>query len=256
MKHLFSVKGKTAIVTGGSEGIGRMIVEGLVAAGVRTYVVARSADKCQQVADEYSADGTCVALPGDLSTLAGIEQVIADFSAREKQLDILINNAGVHQFIPLDELGEERWDLSMNINVKSVFFLTQKLLPLLRASGTSEDPARVINLGSTDGERVSDMEHYDYYASKAAVHQISRALGRRLAPEHINVNAIAPGPFPTKVTQEAASEEVIEAIKGTIPRRRFGSPDDIVGSVIYLCSRAGAYTNATILAVDGGIAGA
>lgn len=255
MTDLFSVSGKIAVVTGGSDGIGQMITQGLVEAGAKTYIVARNLEKARKAADELSGSGSCIPIQGDLATLAGIDAVVAQLSELESRVDILINNAGVHRFEALEEFDEESWDSHLDLNLKTPMFMIRKMLPLLREAGTPEDPARVINIGSTDGKRVSDMEHYPYYASKAGVHQISRALGRRLGPEWINVNAIAPGPFPTAVT-DVGSPELREQIKKGIPCRRFGSPEDIMGSVIYLCSRAGAYTNATILSVDGGIAGA
>lgn len=252
---LFDVSGKTALVTGGSSGIGRMMTKGLVEAGARVYIVARSAAKCEQTARELSPDGRQVhALPGDLSTLDGIRQVVSTFSAGEERLDILVNNAGLLELEPIDEYSEETWDHALDLNLKAAFFLTQKLLPHLRRAGTAEDPARVVNIASGHGMRVSPFDHYGYTASKAGLIHLTRALAQRLARENINVNAIAPGVFATHLTADF-SDELVEQIISGIPRRRFGNEEDIVGAVIYFSSRAGAYTTSTVLPVDGGWAG-
>jgi NAD(P)-dependent dehydrogenase (short-subunit alcohol dehydrogenase family) len=254
VSELFSVANKVAVVTGGSSGIGLMIARGLVEAGAKTYIVARNAQNCMQAAQELSKSGSCVAIPADLSTPAGIDTLVATLGQSESRLDILVNNAGVLWEQPIDDYTEEAWDSTLNLNLKSVFFLTQKLLPLLRQGGDREDPARIINISSADGTNLSDREHYAYIASKAAVNHLTRALAKRLASEHITANTIAPGPFPSNMT-DGAPQEVKDAVAALIPRGRFGTPQDIVGTVIYLASRAGAYVTAAVIPLDGGWSG-
>lgn len=251
MNELFSVTNRVALVTGGSSGIGLMIARGLVEAGAKTYIVARNADKCRQAAAELSQSGTCVALPADLSTTAGIAEVAAALGKAESQLDILVNNAGVLWEQPIDDYTEEAWDSTFDLNVKSIFFLTQKLLPLLRRGADPENPARVINISSADSTQLSDREHYAYVASKSAVNHLTRALAKRLAPENISVNAIAPGPFPSNMTDHYP-QEAKDAVASLIPRGRFGTQQDITGTILYLASRAGAYLTAAVIPLDGG----
>lgn len=251
---LFSVKGKVALVTGGTSGIGLMIARGLVLAGARVYIVSRTAETCASVAGQLAAHGECQAIPGDLSRFDTISQIAARVSEAEERLNILVNNAGLLEQQPIEVYGEDLWDRALDLNLKAVFFLTQQLLPLLRRAGTPEDPARVINIGSGHGLRVSPFDHFGYTASKAGLHHLTRALAQRLARDNINVNAIAPGIFKSRNTADF-SEELLSKITSGIPRGRFGSQEDIAGSVIYLASRAGAYTTSTVLAVDGGWAG-
>lgn len=254
MKDLFSVKGKTAIVTGGSRGIGFMIAQGYVENGVKVYISSRKAEVCDGAAKELSkSGGTCISIPADLSTMAGVEHLAKEFQKREKKLDILVNNAGAAWGAPIDEFPENGWDKVMDLNVKGVFFLTQKLLPQMRAAATWEDPSRIINIGSIDGIRVNPTEHYPYSAAKAGLHQMSRALARRLVSENILVNVIAPGPFETKML-EAQMKTMGEAIKSMNPRKRTGTPEDIAGTAIFLASRASAYTTGAVIPVDGGYA--
>ncbi|MFA5493902.1 MAG: SDR family NAD(P)-dependent oxidoreductase [Porticoccaceae bacterium] len=251
LNKLFSVSGKTALITGGTNGIGLMIARGLVQAGVKTYIVGRNRDKGAEAAAELSRQGQCVFIPGDLSTMAGIDAIVEQLKAQESQLDILINNAGLLTLQALDEVTEEGWDGPVNINLKAPFFMIQKLRPLLRASGTDEDPARVINIGSAGGVENANIEYYSYCASKAGVHHLTRALAKYLAPDHINVVAIAPGVFPSDIGYEPP-EEIARAILASIPRKRLGTEEDIVGAVIYLSSRAGAFLTGSLLPVDGG----
>lgn len=252
--ELFSVAGKIALVSGGSDGIGKFIAGGLVAAGVRTYIVARNSERCAAVALELSKFGSCTALCSDLSTTAGIKAAIKAFHAHERELHILVNNAGKLWEQPIDEFTEEGWDSVLDLNLKTVFFLTQGLLPALRNTATAEDPARVINIGSADGINVSDHDHYSYLASKAGAHHLTRGLAKRLARENITVNVIAPGPFPSNMTA-GHPEEVIQAVANMIPRGRFGTEEDIVGTVIFLASRAGAYITAAVIPLEGGLTG-
>lgn len=254
MRELFSVTGAVALVTGGSDGIGAMIARGLVRAGARTYIVGRNAAKCEQVATELGQLGECIAIAADVSTSEGIQTVVSTVTGAESQLDILVNNAGVLWEQPIDEFSEEAWDSSLDLNLKTVFFLVQKLLPLLRESADEENPARIINIGSADGTNLSDREHYAYVASKAGLHHMTRALAKRLAHEHITANTIAPGPFPSNMTA-GHPQEVVEAVAAMIPRGRFGTEEDIVGTVLYLSSRAGAYLTAAVIPLDGGWTG-
>jgi NAD(P)-dependent dehydrogenase (short-subunit alcohol dehydrogenase family) len=254
-RGLFDVAGKSALVTGGSRGIGLMIARGLVEAGARVHVSSRKADACEQVAAELSAIGECVAVPADLSTEAECRRLAEEVSGREGgRLDILVNNAGATWGAPFDDFDDAAWDRVLDLNVKGVFHLTRFLRPALAAAGTAEDPSRVVNIGSVDGLRAPDLETYSYSASKAAVHHMTRVLAKRLAPDHITVNAIAPGPFESKMM--AATLEIWgDAIREQIPLRRIGEPSDMAGTTIFLCSRAGAYVTGTVIPVDGGIVG-
>ena len=199
MQDLFSIEGKVALVTGGSRGIGEMIAAGFLANGAKVYISSRKADACEAACQRLTAahGGECTALPADLSGLPGIESVADALGRRESQLDILVNNAGAAWGAPIDEFPESGWDKVMDTNVKGVFFLTQKLLPLLRKSATHEDPARVINIGSVDGIKTPVFDNFPYGPSKAALHHLTRVLAAHLIKENIIVNAIAPGPFPT-----------------------------------------------------------
>ncbi|HXQ44250.1 MAG TPA: SDR family NAD(P)-dependent oxidoreductase [Acidimicrobiales bacterium] len=252
MIDLFSITGKTALVTGGSRGIGRMIAGGYVEAGAKVYVSSRDSGACEKVAAELSEVGTCVALPADLSTESGCRTLAEELAGREDRLDVLVNNAGNTWGAPLEEFGDAAWDRVLSLNVKGVFHTTKFLLPLLDAAATDDDPARVVNIGSIDGIHVPFLETYSYSASKAAVHQLTRHLARKLAPR-ITVNAIAPGPFESKMM--AATLDAYGAqIAAGAPMKRIGRPDDMAGAAIYLASRAGAYLTGVILPVDGGIA--
>jgi NAD(P)-dependent dehydrogenase (short-subunit alcohol dehydrogenase family) len=252
MTDLFSIAGKTALVTGGSRGIGLMIARGFVEAGAKVYISSRKADVCEQVAAELSEVGECIALPADLSTEAECRRLAEEVAARESSLDILVNNAGATWGTPLEDFDEAAWERVLALNVKGVFHLTKFLVPLLENAGTAEEPARVINIGSIDGIHVPMLETYSYSASKAAVHQLTRHLAKRLAPA-VTVNAIAPGPFESKM-MAATLEAAGDAIAASAPLKRIGRPDDMAGAAIFLSSRAGAYLTGAIIPVDGGIA--
>lgn len=249
---LFSIDGKTALVTGGSRGIGKMIAEGFVDAGASVYISSRKSDVCEEVAAELSKKGTCVAIPADLSKEDECRRLGDEMASRVDRLDILVNNAGATWGAPLSDYDEAAFERVLALNVKGVFHVTKFLVPLLQKAGTQEEPARVINIGSIDGIAVPVMETYAYSASKAAVHQLTRHLAKRLAPA-ITVNAIAPGPFESKMmaaTLEAFGEQIV----ASAPLRRIGRPDDMAGAAIFLSSRAGSYVTGAVLPVDGGIA--
>jgi NAD(P)-dependent dehydrogenase (short-subunit alcohol dehydrogenase family) len=252
MNELFSIAGKTALVTGGSRGIGLMIARGYVEAGARVYISSRKADVLDEVAAELSKVGECHAIAADLSTEAECRRLAEAIAARESSLDILVNNAGATWGAPLEQFDEAAWERALALNVKGVFHLTKFLLPLLEEVGTAKDPARVINIGSIDGLRVPLMDNYSYSASKAAVHMLTRHLAKRLAPR-VTVNAIAPGPFESKM-MAATLEAFGEQIAAGTPLKRIGRPDDMAGAAIYLASRAGAYLTGAVIPVDGGIA--
>lgn len=252
MTDLFSIAGKTALVTGGSRGIGRMIAAGFVEAGARVYISARHAEVCDAVAAELSDAGECVSVPADLSTEAGCRALAEELTRREDRLHVLVNNAGNTWGAPLAEFDDAAWDRVLSLNVKGVFHTTKFLLGPLEDAATDGDPARVINIGSIDGIHVPVLETYSYSASKAAVHQLTRHLARRLAPR-ITVNAIAPGPFESKMM--AATLDAFGAqIAAAAPLKRIGRPDDMAGAAIYLASRAGAYLTGAVIPVDGGLA--
>lgn len=250
---LFSIENKTALVTGGSRGIGLMIARGFAEAGAKVYISSRKAEVCESVAAEIvAAGGDCVPLPANLATEAECIRLASEVSGREEKLDILVNNAGATWGAPLEEFDEAAFERVLALNVKAVFHLTKALVPLLEAAGTVDEPARVVNIGSIDGLRVPVMETYSYSASKAAVHQLTRHLARRLAPL-VTVNAIAPGPFESKM-MAATLRAFGDEIAASAPLKRIGRPDDMAGAAIYLCSRAGAYLTGAVIPVDGGIA--
>ena len=251
MSDLFSIAGKTALVTGGSRGIGLMIARGFVEAGAKVYISSRKADVCEKVAAELSTIGECVALPADLSTEDACRGLAEQVAEREDALHILVNNAGATWGAPMADTDEAVWERVLAINVKGVFHLTKFLRPLLEAGGTDDDPARVINIGSVDGIRVPAMETFSYSTSKAAVHQLTRHLARQMAPL-VTVNAIAPGPFESKM-MAATLEAFGDQIAAMAPRKRIGRPDDMAGTAIFLSSRAGAYLTGAIIPVDGGL---
>lgn len=250
MKNLFAVAGKVAVVTGGSRGIGAMIARGFVENGVKTYITARKEAELRDTERELSALGECIAIPSDLSTVAGVGEFAAAVAAAEGKVHILVNNAGATWGADIDEFPESGWDKTMDLNVKSMFFLTQKLLPALRAAGSREDPARVINIGSINGITHPHMKNYAYSASKAAVHHLTRHLGADLAPQGINVNGIAPGFFPSKMTAHLLEHEA--AVAATFPCGRLGNAEDAAGTAIYLSSRASAWLTGQVIVLDGG----
>lgn len=254
IQSLFSVTGKVALVTGGSRGIGKMIATGLVSNGVRTYITARKGDVCNETAEELSQFGECISIPADLSIASEVDRLIAEIGEREDALHILVNNAGAAWGAPLGEFPEAGIDKVMDVNVKAPFLLTQAALPLLKAEASSEDPGRVVMIGSIDGIRVPFGDNFSYSASKAGIHMLARHLAHFVNRDNITINTIAPGPFESKMMSYVLDDPKRRAdVEKTTPRGRIGSPEDVAGTVIYLCSRAGAYLTGALIPVDGGI---
>jgi len=253
LERLFGLGGKTALVTGGTRGIGMMIARGLLQAGAHVVLSSRKADACEHAVAALSAFGEVRAVAADLSRQDECQRLAADILARTDTLDILVNNAGATWGEPLETFPAAAWDRVLDLNVKSPFWMVQALLPALRKAGTQDDPARIINIGSIDGIHVSPMTTYSYSTSKAAIHQLTRVLAKELGPQHITVNAVAPGPFPSKM-MAATLEAFGDAIAASAPLRRIGRDDDMAGIAIFLASRAGSYLNGAVIPVDGGIA--
>jgi NAD(P)-dependent dehydrogenase (short-subunit alcohol dehydrogenase family) len=255
MSGLFSIEGKTALVTGGSRGIGLMIARQFLQAGAaRVYICARRAEACLAAAAELSKLGDCVGVPCDVGTAEGVETVAGAVEARDERLHILVNNAGTAWGAPVETHPIEQVDRVLQVNVRAVFHCTQRLLPLLRAAASVEDPARVINIGSVDGLVIPFWPNYGYSASKAAVHMLTRHLAHALVGDHITVNAIAPGLFPSRMTRWVFdSPELEEQTVRAIPMRRAGTAEDVGGAAIYLASRAGAYLTGVVIPVAGGV---
>ena len=252
---LFGLAGKVAVVTGGSRGIGLMIARGLLQGGAeRVYISSRKADACAEAQKELSAYGDAVAIPADLSNEPECQRLAGEIAHREQKVHILVNNAGATWGAPFEEFPAAAWDRVIDVNVKAPFFLTRALFPMLEAAATDDDPARVINIGSIDGLHVNPMPHYPYSASKAGIHHLTRVLAREFGPKRITVNAVAPGPFESKMMAFALDNpEMKAAIAAGNPLGRIGRPDDMAGVAIFLSSRAGSYVNGAVIPVDGGI---
>ena len=248
----FSLAGKTALVTGGARGIGEMIAEGLLCAGAKVYITSRKPEDLEQKVAEFTQLGECIGLLADVATTAGIESLVAEFSERETALDILINNAGKTWGAPLDTFPEKAWDDIMDINVKAPFMLVQKLLPLLRQGASANSPHHVINIGSVAGFLKDSLSAYPYGASKAALHHLTGVLAKELVKNHINVNAIAPGNFPSKMTAGISKTDAAkQALLASIPMGRMGEPEDMANLAIYLCSSR--YMTGSVVTIDGGV---
>jgi NAD(P)-dependent dehydrogenase (short-subunit alcohol dehydrogenase family) len=246
---LFRLDGRVALVTGGSRGIGRMIAAGFIGQGAKVYVSSRKAEACEETAAELGPD--CIALPADIGTVEGCEALAAALAAREERLDILVNNAGAAWGVPFEDFQEAGWDKVMDLNVKSPFFLTQALHALLKASGSAERPAKVINITSIDGLRLNAWETYSYQASKAALIHLTRRMAARLVKDGINVTSIAPGAFPSSMNKAARDHG--DAVAKNIPAARIGVAEDMAGAAIYLAARAGDYVVGETITVDGGL---
>jgi NAD(P)-dependent dehydrogenase (short-subunit alcohol dehydrogenase family) len=253
----FDIAGKTALVTGGTSGIGLMVARGLLLAGATVIVSSRKEAGVRQAAVELAEAGRVIGLPGDVSSPAGARELAQAVGAETDRLHVLVNSAGVTWGAPLEDFPETGWDRVMHTNLEGLFHLTVACLPLLRAAATPDDPARVINLGSIHGLRTPAMENYSYTASKAAVHQLSRHLARRLAPEHITVNAIAPGPFASRMMKFIVDDpDLRDQAIAEVPLGRLGRMEDVAGLVQFVSSRAGSYITGAVLPLDGGITGA
>jgi NAD(P)-dependent dehydrogenase (short-subunit alcohol dehydrogenase family) len=247
---LFDLDGKVAVVTGGSRGVGAMVTRGLLQAGASVYVSSRKPD--QEAVRELAEFGRIDSIVADLSTEEECLRLAGEIAGREQRVHILVNNSGAVWGAPLEEFPASAWDKVLDINLKAPFFLTRAMLSLLEAAATLDDPARVINIGSIDGLRVPELPNFSYSASKAGVHQLTRVLAHWLGPRHITVNAIAPGPFPSKM-MAATLESYGAEIMGSSPLGRIGRADDMAGTAVYLASRAAAYVTGAVIPVDGGI---
>ena len=250
----FGVSGKIVLVTGGSRGIGEGIAEAFVTAGARVYICSRSESACAETAARLSKKGSCVAIAADLSTAAGRQALATELGRHERKLDVLINNAGAIWAAPLAEYPESGWDKVFNLNVKGLFFLIQALVPFLEKSASSDEPARIINVGSIDGFHVPKHETYAYSSSKAALHHLSRHLADQLAPRHILVNVIAPGMFPSKMMKATLEKHGEAKVVEKVPLKRLTNEVDMAGAAIFLASKASSYVTGTVLPVDGGTA--
>jgi len=250
MHDLFSLEGRTALITGGSRGIGRMIAAGFLAQGARVFISSRKADACDQAAAELSSAGACISLPADVSTLVGARALVEAYAAHESKLDILVNNAGAAWGAPFDEFPEEGWDKVVDLNLKMPFFLTQALIGSLRKAAEGV-PAKVINIVSIDGISVNMQETYSYAASKAGLIQLTRRMALRLIKDNIVVSAIAPGAFASEMNRDARDRAAEVVLR--IPAGRIGRDEDMAGAAIYLASRAGDYVVGSTLVVDGGV---
>jgi NAD(P)-dependent dehydrogenase (short-subunit alcohol dehydrogenase family) len=249
LKKLFGLEGRVALVTGGSKNLGRHMAEGLIAAGAKVYITSRKAETCEQTAAELGPN--CIPLPMDVSTVESCRALAAALGQRESKLDILINNAGAAWAAPFDEFPENGWDKVMDLNVKTPFFLTQALHPLLKAAATPDQPAKVIMIGSVDGLRLNPWQTYSYHASKSAIHYLGRRLAADLVVDHINVNSIAPGAFASDMNRAARDHG--NAVAKRIPNGRIGLPEDMAAAAVYLASNAGNYVVGETIAVDGGV---
>jgi NAD(P)-dependent dehydrogenase (short-subunit alcohol dehydrogenase family) len=256
MSFLFGLEHKTALVTGGAQGMGRMIAEGLVRAGAKVYITSRKPDICDNTARELSQLGTCLAIAADLNTPEAIVALANEVKSREPRLNVLINNAGRTWGAPLESFPDKAWAPVMAVNVQGPFTLVRELLPLLGAAATAEDPARIINIGSLAGLRAERLSAYSYAASKAALHHLSRTLAAELAERHITVNCVVPGYFPTQMTAHIRKDDAeTRKLLERVPLGRLGEADDIAGACIYLSSRAGRYITGAEIVLDGGMSG-
>jgi NAD(P)-dependent dehydrogenase (short-subunit alcohol dehydrogenase family) len=249
--ELFDIRGKVALVTGGTSGIGHMVARGLVRRGARTFITGRDPAHTRAIAAELSREGQCMGIAADLADATAPQVLAADFAQHESRLHLLVNNAGTNSSATLEALTPQEWDQVLHVNLRAAFFLAQQLLTPLRTAAQPLDPARIINIGSIGGLHIPNWDAFPYGASKAALHHLTRSLCKRLGKDQITVNAIAPGPFPTRMN-DVETEAMRRSIQTYIPLNRAGSPEDIEGLVVFLASRAGAYVNGSTIALDGG----
>jgi len=254
IESLFSMQDKICVVTGGSRGLGAFMAQGFLEAGARrVYITARKAEACISAAEELSQYGECIAIPGDVATSEGLQNLVAELMSREQHIDVLVNNAGTGWGAPFGQFPEKGWDKVMDINAKSPFFLIQALAPLLKENASADNTSSIINIGSIAGMVGNALDNFSYAASKTAIHQLTRVLSTELASDHIRVNAIAPGRFYSKLTEFLSNDqEAFEEELQTIPMRRWGEATDIAGVAIMLASKAGAFITGQIIPVDGG----
>lgn len=254
IESLFSMQDKICVVTGGSRGLGSFMAQGFLEAGAkRVYITARKAEACISTAETLSQYGECIAIPSDLATTEGLQTLVKELMSREQHIDVLVNNAGAGWGAPFDQFPEKGWNKTMDINVKSPFFLTQALTPLLKKNATADNTASIINIGSIAGMVGNALDNFSYAISKTAIHQLTRVLSTELASDHIRVNAIAPGRFYSKMTEFLSNDqEAFEAELQSIPMRRWGEATDIAGVAIMLASKAGAFITGQIIPIDGG----
>jgi NAD(P)-dependent dehydrogenase (short-subunit alcohol dehydrogenase family) len=250
MQDLFSLKGRTALVTGGSRGIGRMIAAGFLEQGARVYITSQKADVCNETAAELCSLGSCISIPMDVSTVEGAKALAKEFASREDKLDILVNNAGAAWLEPFDKFSEKGWDKVVDLNLKSPFFLSQALIEPLRNAARIQ-PAKIINVASIDGIFVNPQETYSYAASKAGLIHLTRRMALRLVEDNILVNGIAPGAFASEMNQLARDHS--DMVAARVPAKRIGRDEDMAGVAVYLASRAGDYVVGITIAVDGGV---
>jgi NAD(P)-dependent dehydrogenase (short-subunit alcohol dehydrogenase family) len=251
--ELFDLSGKNALVTGGTRGIVMMIARGLLQAGAHVIISSRKADACAEAQHHLSEFGDVHAIPADLSRRDECQRLAELVDADSERLDILVNNAGAMWREPLETFPDEAWDTVIDLNLKSPFWLVQALLPALCRAGTADDPARVINIGSIAAIHVAQSPNYSYASSKAALHQLTRVLARELGPQHVTVNAVAPGVFPSQM-MASTLDAIGDNIAAAAPLRRLGRDDDMAGIAVFLASRAGSYLTGAIIPVDGGVA--
>jgi NAD(P)-dependent dehydrogenase (short-subunit alcohol dehydrogenase family) len=253
---LLNLSGKAALVTGGAQGLGRMIAEGLVRAGAKVYITSRKADLCESTARELSAFGRCLPLPGELATPEDVARLVKKLTESEPALHVLVNNAGRTWGAPFETFPDRAWAGVLAVNVQTPFKLVRDLLPYLKAAASAADPARVINVGSAAGLVVERINAYSYAASKAAIHHLSRVMAADLAQFNIAVNSVVPGYFPTLMTAHIrADEQLLKNVEGHVPFGRLGAPADIAGICVFLASRAAAYITGANIPVDGGLSG-
>jgi NAD(P)-dependent dehydrogenase (short-subunit alcohol dehydrogenase family) len=254
IESLFSMQDKICVVTGGSRGLGAFMAQGFLEAGAkRVYITARKAEACISAAEELSQYGECIAIPGDVATTEGLQNLATELMSREQHIDVLVNNAGTGWGAPFGQFPEKGWDKVMDINVKSPFFLSQALAPLLKKNATADNTSSIINIGSIAGICGDALENFSYATSKTAIHQLTRVLSTELAKDHVRVNAIAPGRFYSKLTEFLSNDkEAFEEELQSIPMRRWGEATDIAGVAIMLASKAGAFITGQIIPVDGG----